>query len=963
MLFDSTIPRAPSSPGRRAFVAIDPVTETYHHLPEPGLGGLRSLVGARRRPTYFAISYVWDEWKEKPSDTVPSWDYIRGRLLKLSTTRISAPTNGSNATLSDLSNDPRALIAPDSVPDVFHCWVDCKCIDQSSPADKAYWIPRMNKVFFHAKCTILLLRNFDLTAVWELHANTKCTLSQQEAGSNGWWGGAESRASSHQCIFSPGCLRLRMPMNGEVENLAVSTLESLWNSPWRKRAWIFQEILLSEKYLLSWAEDSRSLIAYMDLEQVGLVAAWLHHRRPSLLWLADFWTWCKQCLLLRRFYSAGCDIEATIFQLADNLEATIPCDKYYALCGILNLGDITYSPIDTADQALDKMVTALTKQGRMGWLYSIPPSVREGIVFSSQHMAPFVLTRKKRQPQLTMKLRESFFSTTLFGLTSIPLGKVNSELGLDDLLSQLRSLKTAIDQTARGISRRLDILRDHFTTADFIHRRFHGFLFRLGYDVIAPLCDPRLLTILFRALDRSGLNLSLLQTDMECCLWYTTIALCFISPSEVAMTEGPEVQALVRVSAESIQGLCSKLRRQNWKLLQWRRSSTNHSRDHGYSEPGLVAFNGHIATLGKTMWSVHAKQSSYSLLFVANELEPSGPQLGSASDYMPTPTMMIKMTTEERMRFGAEGQGRSEYTDQAQCFLGVAYQISSSPLSVQPSSIYHDDAEDSANIGFWRLRLPGQGSPRKAVFLSFQRRSYSDAPPDQYLTSSYSMLPPSTTTRTRYTGSSYMYSPDSETAPSTARAQRREPTGGGWPERARSELDLLFPMLEPHGTTPNPVMEIQSVTASSRSGPSIRVAQPASGYSAALPRVSAPPTDPYRIYEGDTPFSGLGSASSHSPSPNQVFELDTTQAPVGQEGSAAGPATENEGRCVEWDSDLAAQDIPSPTELLEMFPALRMEDVSLVLGNNGDLDQVLNTCLTLQNALSQRGETPAPPSG
>ena len=311
---------------------------------------------------------------------------------------------------------------------------------------------------------------------------------------------------------------------------------------------------------------------------------------------------------------------------------------------------------------------------------------------------------------------------------------------------------------------------------------------------------------------------------------------------------------------------------------------------------------------------------------------------------MLTPTMMIKMTTEEPMLFGAEGQGRSEYTDQAQCFFGVAYQISSSPLSVQPSSIYHDDTEDSADISFWRLRLPGQESPRKAVFLSFLRRSYSDAPPYQYLTSSYSMLSPpttttTTTTRPQYTGSSYMYSLDFETAPSTARVQCRELTGGGWPERARSEPDLLFPMLEPHGTTPNPRMEIQSVTASSRSGPSIRVARPTSGSSypsAALPRARAPPTDPYRIYEGDTPFSGLGSAPSHPPSPNQVFELDATQAPVGKEGNAAGPAAEDEGRCVEWDSHLAAQDLPSPTKLLEMFPALRVEDVSLVIRNNGE---------------------------
>lgn len=368
---------------RFPFRVIDPVTEQFHKVPEPGGAGKRGL--SKRSRGFFAVSYVWSEWKDHPTDPLPNWSHIRNRLLQLSTTNIFAPS------------DP---IRPEA-SGLFRCWIDCKCINQSSPIEKSYWVPRMNEVFYGARSTVLLLRHFDLTGLYELFRITRCIFSEISG-----IGKVDGAAPRHQCLFSPSCIALDAPFLPALETLCLQTLAALWNGAWRKRAWIFQEILLSERYILSWGNSS--VVAYIDLATVGYIAAFLQSRHPQKSWLHDFWTWCKRCIYIRQLYSKNCDLEATILQLAVELEATIPCDKYYALCGLLGLDNVQYDPRHTLDQALDAVVAALTRQGRMGWMYAIPPCVQEGIAFSSTHMAPFVLTKKKRQRSVA--IREPFFS-------------------------------------------------------------------------------------------------------------------------------------------------------------------------------------------------------------------------------------------------------------------------------------------------------------------------------------------------------------------------------------------------------------------------------------------------------------------------------------------------------------------------------------------------------------------------
>jgi len=957
------LPKASDASDRSAFAAIDPITQKYHQLPEPGAYSLRGLASTLRPLAYFAISYVWDEWKTSNS-ALPSWELIRERLLKLSTTRVFSLTNTPTSPTS-----PRPPRHDPSTDKKILCWIDCKCIDQTSPTDKAFWVPRMNKVFFDAKRTILLLRGLDLTAVWKINSNTRCMLSTSDSsagGRNTWTTrgtqngnlkGSRVAGSTHRCILSSGCLSLRVPMDREIETLALNTLQTLWDSPWRKRAWIFQEILLSEQYILSWGEDNGAQIAYMSLEEIGRVVSWLHHRGPGIPWLTDFWTWCKQCLILQRFYAADCDMEATIFQLADNLEATIPCDKYYALCGILNLSDVTYSHKDSPDQALDKMIAALTAQGRMGWLYCIPPGAPEGIVFSSQHMAPFILTKKKKQTHhVTVKFRESFFSSSIFGITAVSVGKVNNEHSLSSVLTQLRVLMATIDQTPRSSTCQRNYLKDSFSTTASVHRRFHNFLFRLGYDMITPISEQILLDPLFRALDRSGLNTHLLESDPECCLWYTILSLCFITHSQVADIQSKEARKLVQASAQSIQHLCRKLSQQDWKILEWQRA---HEKCDSV-EPRLVAFNGRLPAIGTTVWAVHTKLSSSSILFVASELELSEQLLQRATPGINIPSMTTKVYQDTPFTTGqpsghdppyvrhpsTPGNAHSEYEDRAHCFIGIAYQIRTSALTDKLHQKYHDsDLEGDSRSKFWRLpgNVASQLHPPKPMFLTFQRRPFGLTQDYPEMSSRTGPFPTAPTLLPPITLSSETLMPPGLEAPSVLTSWNR-PVAVAGPE---------YPMLKTEAVT-------MSTTDPQR--------PPAPAQSS---------ISPYPVIVS-APDLARRSGSLYDSHESGMPDDKLLESYVAEKSIATGREE------VDWNFHARAQRIPSEEDLLAMFPELRLSEVTMVLAKyrgyvhadavphlgltvhlhfTGNLptnelinlrhDAIINACFSLQAAVTQ----------
>ena len=145
-------------------------------------------------------------------------------------------------------------------------------------------------------------------------------------------------------------------MTEERERTCLQVMEKLYRGRWRKRAWIFQEILLSKNYILDGGSSG-----WIKLGDVGVIAGFLFRRRPQDPWLGKFSDWCKRLHLLCEYYGEAQTYElskANFLQAAADLEATIPADKYYALCGILRLKKFgiqqrTYSRASTAGSCRD----------------------------------------------------------------------------------------------------------------------------------------------------------------------------------------------------------------------------------------------------------------------------------------------------------------------------------------------------------------------------------------------------------------------------------------------------------------------------------------------------------------------------------------------------------------------------------------------------------------------------------
>ncbi|CAN9309948.1 unnamed protein product [Alternaria sp. RS040] len=542
----TAIPRAFLAPGRSAFAVIDPVTERYHRLLDQS--GALQLSTTGKSGSYFAISYVWSDWKESIVDKFPSWRLIRERLIMLAATDLA--TNLLKAPTDIAQRIPLKLFQPDS----FRCWLDSKCIDQNSPADKIHWIPRMNEIYFDARCTMLLLRDVDLTALYELLKLMKCLIAETSP---------ERGFKSHRCLFTPSCISLVASIPPSVEQACLDSLEALWKGSWRKRAWIFQEILLSARYMLSWGD--KSTVAYMELGTVGRIAAFLHQRHPDKSWLHDFWSWCKQCHCLREFYTEKLDMEATVLQLAEHLEATVACDKYYALCGILGLKDVVYNANHNAEEALNEILSALTKQGRMGWMYAIPPSVSgAGIALSDSCMAPFFLTRKKRQASIGF-YQGSFVSEDFMGFTAVEMGFVQEVTSLETFIQQLGSSVGSLH--TQGI--KADSFRELYGYSTTAEQLFPAILHRLGYDIISPFREHILFDRLRNAFGITGPPVSLTGTDTDAmAFWEIVVRLCFVETSSFEGSD-PLGQQLVQMSADRVQSLCKTLVSQGWCVVHW----------------------------------------------------------------------------------------------------------------------------------------------------------------------------------------------------------------------------------------------------------------------------------------------------------------------------------------------------------------------------------------------------------
>ncbi|CAH0050449.1 unnamed protein product [Clonostachys solani] len=455
------LPTSFFSSGHSTFAVIDPTTGKFHRRLDRH-GFLTSGLGR-----HVAISYVWSEWKRDPAlDRLPDWEAVRSRLS--SVVGSTAPKNLRPETGSSS-----------------RCWIDCKCIDQSSDTDKAYWIPRMDEVYSEARCTVLLLRYADLSPLQELAGKASCQYK-------GRLNSVDELLAPHNCLLNQGSCTELPNLGTAEEQASLDCLKGLAIGQWRRRAWILQEILLSENYLLSWGPGESG---WMRLEDVGVIADSLFRRHGTETWLGEFANWCRRLWYLRQNYGEAqtyelCD--GNVLQLSTQLEATVPADKFYALCGILRLKGVRYDAKHTANEALQNVVGELVRNGRLSWLYAIRPVMAQpttpGSVplrILSDSLSPFVLLRLKSR--LTANKQKMEMTDSQMTVTATRVGTVSSTNSLREYLNQATAL------TAQQASTDGPPSSDDLFMAPAVIRR-------LAIDVIGPLLATKMFEILCEGL-------------------------------------------------------------------------------------------------------------------------------------------------------------------------------------------------------------------------------------------------------------------------------------------------------------------------------------------------------------------------------------------------------------------------------------------------------------------------------
>lgn len=520
-------PKSRFSSTRSAFSLIDPSTSLFHRQ----IDRHAYLTSGFR--THVAISYVWSEWRDNASDKLPSWTALQQRLTSLLGERASP---GIKAITGKTTR----------------CWLDCMCIDQESSEDKSYWIPRMDEIYYEARCTILLLRvpGLDLSPLMEVKKLMSCPLS----------GPLKLRDIAqmvpHSCLLCQSCTSLPL-LDPELEASALNALKILCHATWRDRAWILQEILLSQNYLLTWDDSGE----WISLSDTAVIAALIFRRNLEEQWLDEFASWCRRLWYLRQNYDEAqtyelCD--ANVLQLASTLSATVPSDKYYALCGMLRLKHVKPNPNHSADEALGVIVDALVQEGRMSWLYAVPPTLRFPMALRDGNMAPFVLTRLEDRFKPNKKHKAHIQSE---GLTfeAIQVGRVTQVMPLSQVFG---SAFTHLRKT-----------RDFdFPESIAYCHRVPDIIRRISLDLVEPL----LLEPTFGSICKTLQTTHSVKSEARKG-WLCVMFLSFIDePLIQEMCEGAakEDVQIVRSAAASLQQHLKKIR-DLFSVLLWTKEGTN----------------------------------------------------------------------------------------------------------------------------------------------------------------------------------------------------------------------------------------------------------------------------------------------------------------------------------------------------------------------------------------------------
>ncbi|KAH6666203.1 hypothetical protein B0J14DRAFT_678161 [Halenospora varia] len=483
---------------RSSFALIDPSTELYHRkLDRHGW-----LNNSLRQ--HVAISYVWSEWKQNPDDQLPDWRLIRDRLLCIL---------GSST-----SSDIRVRTGNASC-----CWLDSKCVDQDSPSSKSYWIPRMDEVYAEAKCTVLLLRDPSLSVLVPIVQNMICNVKSKTSMLD--W--------PHSCLLSQSCTTL--------PTLSIEDEKEC-------------EILLSKNYLLSLHDGD-----YIELGDVGVIAGLLFQQHPEEIWLGDLSDWCRRLFYLRHFYTETEFhhlSEANVLQMATGLEATVPADKIYALCGILKLKNVPYNMNHSADEAFQVVVDALVKKGRLAWLYAIPPPLNDkGLQLREANITPFVLTRMS--DSFVGNRNKMHFSETSVGFPVLSMGEI----------TQTKLLAQVLQEASNWVKENGNV----YFPAEL---KYLFFVPKIIRRIALDLVNPLLIDPLFDQICR-GLDISREAESRPTRVWRMIMALftrevTYASRKEGSTTDADEI-ANVNLADSAAQSLQGRLRivQNEFSVLWW----------------------------------------------------------------------------------------------------------------------------------------------------------------------------------------------------------------------------------------------------------------------------------------------------------------------------------------------------------------------------------------------------------
>lgn len=163
--------------------------------------------------------------------------------------------------------------------------------------------------------------------------------------------------------------------------------------------------------------------------------------------------------------------------MATGLEASVPADSIYALCGILRLKDVPYNTDHSSDEAFQVVVGELVKRGGLAWLYAIPPPLNgEDIRIAGANITPFILARLN--DTFVQNRNKMHFCSTSVGLLVMFIGKI----------TQTKPLAEVLQEASDWIKEhRSVVFPPEFQYLFFVPK----FIRRIALDVVTPLLvDP-----------------------------------------------------------------------------------------------------------------------------------------------------------------------------------------------------------------------------------------------------------------------------------------------------------------------------------------------------------------------------------------------------------------------------------------------------------------------------------------